>query len=309
MICGGSEAAITPMSVGGFASMKALSTRNEEPARASRPFDKDRDGFVIGEGAGILVLEELEMAKARGATIYAEVVGYGMSGDAFHITQPSEDGDWAHRVMVNAIIDAGLKPEQIGYINAHGTSTPFNDKLETLAIKKVFGDHGLQLKAEKRFAQGLSFLGSYTFSKFINTGGDGFNASSSPQDPNCLRCDRGLSAFDRTNIFAFNFVYELPFGKGKRFGNDMNAAGNVILGGWQFNGIITASSGQPLTATIPRDIANIGARAIGQRPNLNGNPNIDNPTASHWFDTSVFSEPAPYTFGNAGRGIIFGPGN
>jgi len=145
MICGGSEAAITPMSVGGFASMKALSTRNEEPARASRPFDKDRDGFVIGEGAGILVLEELEMAKARGATIYAEVVGYGMSGDAFHITQPSEDGDGAHRVMVNAIIDAGLKPEQIGYINAHGTSTPFNDKLETLAIKKVFGDHAYRL--------------------------------------------------------------------------------------------------------------------------------------------------------------------
>jgi 3-oxoacyl-[acyl-carrier-protein] synthase II len=145
MICGGSEAAITPMSVGGFASMKALSTRNEEPARASRPFDKDRDGFVIGEGAGILVLEELEMAKARGATIYAEVVGYGMSGDAFHITQPSEDGDGAHRVMVNAILDAGLKPQQIGYINAHGTSTPYNDKLETLAIKKVFGEHAYRL--------------------------------------------------------------------------------------------------------------------------------------------------------------------
>jgi 3-oxoacyl-[acyl-carrier-protein] synthase II len=145
MICGGSEAAITPMSVGGFASMKALSTRNEEPERASRPFDKDRDGFVIGEGAGILVLEELEMAKRRGATIYAEVVGYGMSGDAFHITQPSEDGEGAHRVMVNALADADLRPEQVGYINAHGTSTPFNDKLETLAIKRAFGDHAYRL--------------------------------------------------------------------------------------------------------------------------------------------------------------------
>ncbi|PYV86285.1 MAG: beta-ketoacyl-[acyl-carrier-protein] synthase II, partial [Acidobacteria bacterium] len=136
MICGGSEAAITPMSVGGFASMKALSTRNEEPSRSSRPFDKDRDGFVIGEGAGILVLEELEMAKRRGARIYAEVVGYGMSGDAYHITQPSEDGDGAHRVMMNAITDAGIRPDQVGYINAHGTSTPYNDKLETMAIKR-----------------------------------------------------------------------------------------------------------------------------------------------------------------------------
>jgi 3-oxoacyl-[acyl-carrier-protein] synthase II len=146
MICGGSEAAITPMSVGGFASMKALSTRNEEPSRSSRPFDKDRDGFVIGEGAGILVLEELEMAKRRGASIYAEVVGYGMSGDAYHITQPSEDGDGAHRVMMNAIMDAGIRPDQVGYINAHGTSTPYNDKLETMAIKRVFGEHAYKLK-------------------------------------------------------------------------------------------------------------------------------------------------------------------
>jgi 3-oxoacyl-[acyl-carrier-protein] synthase II len=146
MICGGSEAAITPMSVGGFASMRALSQRNEQPERASRPFDRDRNGFVIGEGAGILILEELEMARWRGATIFAEMVGYGMSGDAFHITQPSEDGDGAYRVMINAIQDAGVRPDQIDYVNAHGTSTPFNDKLETLAIKRAFGDHAYQLK-------------------------------------------------------------------------------------------------------------------------------------------------------------------
>ncbi|MBM3802632.1 MAG: beta-ketoacyl-ACP synthase II [Acidimicrobiia bacterium] len=145
MICGGSEAAITPMSVGGFARMLALSARNDEPERASRPFDKDRNGFVIGEGAGILILEELEMARWRGATIYAEMAGYGMSGDAFHITQPSEDGDGAFRVMTNAITDAGIQPEAIEYINAHGTSTPFNDKLETLAIKRAFGDHAYRL--------------------------------------------------------------------------------------------------------------------------------------------------------------------
>jgi 3-oxoacyl-[acyl-carrier-protein] synthase II len=145
MICGGSEAAITPMGVGGFASMKALSQRNEEPARASRPFDKDRDGFVIGEGAGILILEELGMARQRGARIFAELVGYAMSGDAFHITQPSEDGDGAYRVMLNAIADAGIRPEQVGYINAHGTSTPHNDRNETMAIKRTFGRHADEL--------------------------------------------------------------------------------------------------------------------------------------------------------------------
>ena len=145
MICGGAEAAITPMSVGGFASMRALSTRNDEPSRASRPFDKTRDGFVIGEGAGILVLEDLEFARKRNARILAEVVGYGMSGDAFHITQPSEDGDGAYRVMRNTLADAKVSPEQVGCINAHGTSTPFNDKLETLAIKRLFGEHAKKL--------------------------------------------------------------------------------------------------------------------------------------------------------------------
>ncbi|HXG68324.1 MAG TPA: beta-ketoacyl-ACP synthase II, partial [Blastocatellia bacterium] len=140
MICGGAEAAITPMGVGGFAAMRALSSRNDEPERASRPFDADRDGFVIGEGAGILILEELEHAKARGAKIYAEMAGYGMTSDAYHITQPSEDGDGAVRVMQAALEDAGIEPHEVDYINAHGTSTHYNDKLETMAIKRVFGD-------------------------------------------------------------------------------------------------------------------------------------------------------------------------
>ncbi len=145
MICGGSEAAITPLGVGGFASMRALSTRNDEPTKACRPFDKERDGFIIGEGAGVLVLEELEFARRRGARILAEIIGYGMSGDAFHITQPSEDGDGAYRAMHNALADARLEPQQVNYINAHGTSTPFNDRLETLAIKRLFGDHAYKM--------------------------------------------------------------------------------------------------------------------------------------------------------------------
>ena len=141
MIAGGSEAAITPMSVGGFAQLRALSTRNDEPERASRPFDTDRDGFIIGEGSGIIVIEELEHAKRRGAKIYAEIVGYGMSADAYHMTAPSEDGDGARRAMAMAIRKAGVRPDEVDYINAHGTSTPYNDKLETLAIKNCFGDH------------------------------------------------------------------------------------------------------------------------------------------------------------------------
>jgi 3-oxoacyl-[acyl-carrier-protein] synthase II len=145
MICGGTEAAVTPMGIGGFAAMRALSTRNEEPQRASRPWDKDRDGFVVGEGAGILVIEELEFARARGAKILAEVVGYGMSADAFHVTAPPDDGDGAFRVMRNALKDAKLAPEQIDYINAHGTSTDVGDRAETMAIKRAFGEHAYKV--------------------------------------------------------------------------------------------------------------------------------------------------------------------
>jgi 3-oxoacyl-[acyl-carrier-protein] synthase II len=145
MIAGGTEAAITPMGVGGFAAMRALSTRNDEPERASRPWDSGRDGFVIGEGAGIVVLEELEFARRRGAKILAEIVGYGMSGDAYHITQPAENGDGAYRVMLNTLEDAKVPPWQVGYINAHGTSTDIGDRLETVAIKRAFGEHAFKL--------------------------------------------------------------------------------------------------------------------------------------------------------------------
>jgi 3-oxoacyl-[acyl-carrier-protein] synthase II len=145
MIAGGSEAAITPMGVGGFAAMRALSTRNDDPARASRPFDRDRDGFIMGEGAGVVILEELEFAKRRGAPIYAELVGYGMSADAYHITAPSENGEGGMRVMSMALRRACVSPSQVDYVNAHGTSTPAGDAIETLAIKHVFGDHARTL--------------------------------------------------------------------------------------------------------------------------------------------------------------------
>jgi len=141
MICGGTEAAITPMSIGGFAAMRALSHRNDEPERASRPWDRDRDGFVAGEGSGILILEEYQHAMQRGAPMLAEMLGYGMSGDAYHITSPSEDGDGGFRVMRNALKDAGLQPHQIDYVNAHGTSTPVGDRIETTALKRLFGEH------------------------------------------------------------------------------------------------------------------------------------------------------------------------
>ena len=145
MIAGGSEAAITPMGVGGFAALRALSTLNEAPEKASRPFDRDRDGFVIGEGAGLVVLEELEHARGRGAPIYAEIVGYGMSGDAFHMTAPPEDASGAVRVMQATLEDAQVAPTQIDYVNAHGTSTPPNDRIETKAVKMVFGEHAYKL--------------------------------------------------------------------------------------------------------------------------------------------------------------------
>jgi len=145
MICGGTEATITPMGVGGFAAMRALSTRNEDPAHASRPFDLNRDGFVVGEGSGVLILESLEHAEKRHAPILAEIVGYGMSGDAYHITQPAENGDGAFRVMRAALKDAKLDPSAIGYLNAHGTSTPLGDAIETTAIKRLFGERAKQV--------------------------------------------------------------------------------------------------------------------------------------------------------------------
>jgi 3-oxoacyl-[acyl-carrier-protein] synthase II len=146
MICGGTEATITPMGVGGFASMKALSTRNDDPATASRPFDADRDGFIVGEGAGILILESLEHATRRNAPILAEIVGYGMSGDAYHITQPVENGDGAFRVMRAALKDAKLSADDISYVNAHGTSTPIGDVIETTAMKRLFGERAINKK-------------------------------------------------------------------------------------------------------------------------------------------------------------------
>jgi 3-oxoacyl-[acyl-carrier-protein] synthase II len=145
MIAGGSEAAITPMGIGGFGALRALSQRNDEPHRASRPFDRDRDGFVVGEGAGVLILEEFELARRRGARIYAELAGYGMAADAYHITAPSEDGDGPLRVMQRAMKSAGIQPDRVSYINAHGTSTPHGDRVETIAIKRCFARPGAEV--------------------------------------------------------------------------------------------------------------------------------------------------------------------
>ncbi len=160
MIAGGSEAVITCLAVGGFSAMRALSTRNDDPKAASRPWDKDRDGFVLGEGAGILVLEDMGFAKARGAAIYAELAGYGMSGDAYHISAPSEDGDGPFRVMRNALLDAGVNPEDVAYVNAHGTSTPHGDRIETIAIKRVFGDHARTLSVSSTKSMTGHLLGA-----------------------------------------------------------------------------------------------------------------------------------------------------
>jgi len=159
MVCGGAEAPVCRLGIGGFAAMRALSTRNDEPERASRPWDKNRDGFVVGEGAGVLILEELESALRRGAPIVAEIVGYGMSGDAYHITAPSEDGDGARRVMQNALRDAGLEPAAIDYVNAHGTSTEVGDRIETQALKKCFGEHAYKLAVSSTKSMSGHLLG------------------------------------------------------------------------------------------------------------------------------------------------------
>ena len=167
MIAGGTEAAITKLSVAGFCAMKAMSTRNDEPQRAVRPFDATRDGFVMGEGAGVVVLEALEHAQRRGTRIYGELVGYGMSGDAYHITQPDPEADGAARSMRNALADAGMAPDEIDYINAHGTSTPYNDRTETLAIKKVFGAHARRLAVSSTKSMMGHLLGAAGGVEFI----------------------------------------------------------------------------------------------------------------------------------------------
>jgi len=160
MVAGGSESTVCPLAVGGFSSARALSTRNDDPATASRPWDKDRDGFVLAEGAGVVVLEEYEHAKARGAKIYAEVAGYGMSGDAHHITSPSEDGDGAARCMRNALRNAGLNADQVDYINAHGTSTPLGDMAETMAMKRCLGEHAKNVKVSSTKSMTGHLLGA-----------------------------------------------------------------------------------------------------------------------------------------------------
>jgi 3-oxoacyl-[acyl-carrier-protein] synthase II len=160
MLAGGAEAACTPLGLGGFAAAKALSTRNDDPQKASRPWDRDRDGFVLGDGAGMVVVEEYEHAKARGAKMYAEIVGFGMSGDAYHMTSPPPDGSGAAAAMVNAINDAGIDLTDVGYINAHGTSTPAGDIAETAAVKSVFGEHAYRLQVSSTKSMTGHLLGA-----------------------------------------------------------------------------------------------------------------------------------------------------
>jgi 3-oxoacyl-[acyl-carrier-protein] synthase II len=191
MMAGGSDSVINELGVGGFSSMRALSTRNDAPEKASRPFDKDRDGFVMGEGSGVVILEEYELAKARGAKIYAEVAGYGMSGDAHHISGPSDDGDGPIRVMKAAILDAGITPDQIAYVNAHGTSTPAGDRIECMAIKAVFGDHAAKLKVGSTKSMHGHLLGAagaletIITAKVIETGKIPPTINVENQDPDC----------------------------------------------------------------------------------------------------------------------------
>ncbi len=167
MISGGTEAPITRLSLAGFSSMKALSTRNDEPSKASRPFDKDRDGFVMGEGAGIIIMETLDSALKRNARIYGEIIGYGSTADAYHLTQPSPDGEGAARAMKASVLDAGILPNEVDYINAHGTSTPLNDKFETLAIKNVFGEHAYKLAISSTKSMTGHLLGAAGAVEFI----------------------------------------------------------------------------------------------------------------------------------------------
>lgn len=215
MVAGGSDSVINELGVGGFASMRALSTRNDAPEKASRPFDKDRDGFVMGEGAGIVVLEEYEAAKARGAKIYAEVVGYGMSGDAHHISSPSEDGDGPSRVMRNAILDAGIAPEQIGYVNAHGTSTPAGDRIECTAIRKTFGAHADKLKISSTKSMHGHLLGAAGGLETIisalacQSGKIPGTMNVESQDPDCDLdvCANAPSSFDAEYVLNNNFGF------------------------------------------------------------------------------------------------------
>jgi len=215
MVAGGSDSVINQLGVGGFASMRAVSTRNDAPEKASRPFDKDRDGFVMSEGAGILVLEEYEMAVARGAKIHAEIVGYGMSGDAYHMSSPSEDGDGPCRVMLAAIKDAGIQPEQIGYINAHGTSTPAGDRIECLAIRRAFGAVAEKVKVSSTKSMHGHLLGAaggletIVCAMVAKTGKIPGTINVENQDPDCdldVTANK-IGSFDAEYILNNNFGF------------------------------------------------------------------------------------------------------